>query len=168
MKVLRVVILAIILGLFAQIDFKIPALPVSFSGQTFFILLSFYFITRKELFSYLVCYLIFGILGLPVFAQMRSGLDAFIGPSFGYFMGFLLMPVFLRFHYRKLEILQSIFMLFCAHLVILSIGTLGLLRYMDIPEALDKGFYPFLSAALLKAALIYFCVSIYRYFKKLN
>jgi biotin transport system substrate-specific component len=97
-------------------------------------------------------YLVLGILGAPVFAGGNSGWQYFIGPSLGYFLGFLLSPLVISgkalspFSPLEVFVWQLVGIFF-----ILTLGTLRLAFLVASP--LESGFSPFLLPAVIKAVL---------------
>lgn len=74
----------------AYIAFPIPFTPIMITSQTIIInLIALTMSTKSGVLSIIVFYLI-GVIGLPVFSGARSGIGILVGPSGGYFLGFLL------------------------------------------------------------------------------
>ena len=67
----------------------IPTLPVPFTGQTFGVLLVGGALGFRRGLVALLLYLAIGAIGLPVYAQGRSGLDVIQGVTGGYLVGFV-------------------------------------------------------------------------------
>jgi len=67
----------------------IPALPVPFTGQTFGVLLVGGALGFRRGLAALLLYLAIGAIGIPVYAQGRSGLDVIQGATGGYLVGFV-------------------------------------------------------------------------------
>ena len=67
----------------------IPTLPVPFTGQTFGVLLVGGALGFRRGLVALLLYLAIGLIGIPVYAQGRSGLDVIQGVSGGYLVGFV-------------------------------------------------------------------------------
>lgn len=65
---------------------------VPFTLQTFAIALVVTVLVWKEGFLAVLCYLLLGLCGVPVFSSFKSGLSAFASPTGGYLVGFLLIP----------------------------------------------------------------------------
>ena len=78
---------ALFVSLCAQIF--IPTQPVPFTGQTFGVLLVGGALGFRRGLAALLLYVAIGALGLPVYAQGRSGLDVIQGASGGYLIGFV-------------------------------------------------------------------------------
>ena len=67
----------------------IPTLPVPFTGQTFGVLLVGGALGFRRGLAALLLYLAIGTIGIPVYAQGRSGLDVIQGATGGYLVGFV-------------------------------------------------------------------------------
>jgi len=67
----------------------IPTLPVPFTGQTFGVLLVGGALGFRRGLAALLLYLAIGAIGIPVYAQGRSGLDVIQGATGGYLVGFV-------------------------------------------------------------------------------
>lgn len=78
---------ALFVSLCAQI--VIPTQPVPFTGQTFGVLLVGGALGFRRGLAALLLYLAIGAVGLPVYAQGRSGLDVIQGVTGGYLVGFV-------------------------------------------------------------------------------
>ena len=84
---------ALFLALCAQVSFQLPFTPVPLTLQTFSVLLvgASYGAARGGLTA--AVYILFGIVGLPVFADRAHGLDVVLGATGGYLLGFILAAV---------------------------------------------------------------------------
>ena len=78
---------ALFVSLCAQV--YIPTLPVPFTGQTFGVLVVGGALGFRRGLAALLLYLAIGIVGLPVYAEGRSGLAIIQGGSGGYLIGFV-------------------------------------------------------------------------------
>ena len=80
----------LLITLAAQVRFYIPGDPVPVTGQTFGVLLAGGALGFRRGIASTTLYLLFGLVGLPVFAGGRSGLDVVTGVTGGYIVGFIL------------------------------------------------------------------------------
>lgn len=122
--------------------------------QTFGVLLSGAVLGAKRGFLAVSLYLVVGAAGLPVFADGRSGLAVFAGPSVGYLLGFPLAAALCGFIVERLprdRVATSIPLIFAAGLFssAVCIHTLGILGMAwriptDLPAAfkIDAVFWP--------------------------
>ncbi len=158
--------LLIVLG--ARAAFYLPGNPlVPITLQTFGVLFGGALLgSRRGVLSVLL-YLMLGIVGLPVFAQGESGLDALatysggrpvLGASGGYLFGFVLASAVVG---RLAElgwdrhIGGSVAALVLGNAVVYAVGVpwLALAAGLDGSTALEFGLYPFLIGDLIKLAL---------------
>ncbi len=73
---------------YIAIPFSIP-----FTMQTFAIFTSLLILGGKRGAFSIVAYLLLGMLGLPVFTGFNGGLGAFVGPTGGYLIGFVVVAI---------------------------------------------------------------------------
>jgi len=144
----------LIISLGAQIDIDIAGL-LPLTGQTLVILTGALFFKPAVSAGAVILYLIMGLMGLPVYAEGHFGWAVFIGPSLGYFIGFLLAAFMISFIRKSCSgnMLVSFTALFTGHLVVLGAGSLFLLRYYSFSGAFVEGFQPFIAGAVVKSAL---------------
>lgn len=131
--------LALVAGFAALIAVcaMLPALHVGagivpITLQTFAVLLSGAVLGAKRGFLAVLLYLAIGAAGLPVFADGRSGLAVFAGPSMGYLVGFPFAAALCGFIVERLpreKVATSIPLIFAAGLFssAVFIHTLGIL-----------------------------------------
>ena len=77
---------AILTGIGAQV--VVPAVPVPFTLQTFFVLLSGALLGPRKGAAAQMAYLAMGATGLPVFAGLAGGFPFLLGPTGGYLVAF--------------------------------------------------------------------------------
>lgn len=73
----------------AQISVPIHGSPAPLSGQTFAVLLAAAAVGPLRGMLGQVLYMMFGLVGLPVYAGGKHGYEVFTGATFGYFVGFV-------------------------------------------------------------------------------
>lgn len=165
-KSIRIFLLAIIIGIFAQLEINLPdhLLGISITGQTFIILFLAYILSKPEAIASIICYLLIGLFGLPVFSSFSSGWETFSGPSLGYFIGFVLSTLYIVLIKRQKDNFVSIlFHFLVATLIILFSGFIGLLTILSPSESYHSGVQPFILGGVIKAILAVFAVYFYRY-----
>lgn len=104
-----------------------------------------------------VIYLCLGAVGLPVFANMKGGLQVLVGPTGGYLLGFIIAAFVIgkivengSFHLAKVM---------CANLlglcIIYAIGTtvLKFVTHMDWEKSIMAGAVPFLVPDIIKLVM---------------
>ena len=151
-------IIAISLGAFIRI--QLPFTPVPLTMQTFFVLLSAAFLgVRLGLFTQFA-YIFLGFIGLPIFTGTYAGGVYLIGPTAGYFFGFLAATIFIaRFiKYAKGNILMitGIFCLASILLLLCGVVWLKISLHLTWAKSLFIGFVPFLPGDIVKSALAAF------------
>lgn len=76
-------------ALMARVSIPLPFSPVPITGQTFAVLLVGTLLGSVRGATALGLYLLWGALGLPVFAGGRGGIVHILGPTGGYLLGFV-------------------------------------------------------------------------------
>ncbi len=137
---------------------------VSFTLQTLAIfVISALFKLRISL-SAVVIYELLGLCGLPVFSGFTSGLSAIIGPTGGFIIGFMLIPVIVRVFKANSNAVLTLSML-VALLVCYVLGTLwfamlyGTLSFQGILNAVLVCVLPFILPDIAKIVLAVFLSS---------
>ncbi len=157
-KVFQVIIGAIFISVFAQIEIELPLneAGIDISGQTFAVLLVGMLLGRTYGALAVVLYLIFGALGLPVFSGGSTGLDKLWGSSAGYLFGFVMgayvVGVLGEQGWAK-SLGKAILAMAIGTVIILFAGTLRLALIHGVSKALEYGFYPFLLGGVIKVIL---------------
>ena len=103
-------------------------------------------------------YILFGIVGLPVFADRAHGLDVVLGATGGYLLGFILAAVVVgwlaqrqwdrRFSSAVTAMLTGTVIIYAFGLVWLKVD-----QGLDVATTLEYGLYPFVPGDLLKLYL---------------
>ena len=86
-KLTRCALFAAMMALCAWIG--VPLGHTVFTMQTFGVLLALGLLDGKRGMVSILCYLLLGAAGLPVFSGFRGGIGAILGPTGGYLWGFL-------------------------------------------------------------------------------
>ena len=92
-KLLSAAIFMIITVVLAQISKPLPMTPVPFSAILVAVFLAGALLDRKTAMLSLSVYVIFGLLGAPVFPQSGGGLHALAGPTGGFLLSYPLVAV---------------------------------------------------------------------------
>jgi len=136
--------------------------PVPVTGQTFAVLMVAALLGARRGALCLLTYLAEGLLGLPVFAQGRGGWAAFLGPTGGYLIGFVVAAWIVGVLSERTwdrRILTTVAAMVLGNLVIYACGLAWLFCLVDLwarpleGGILAAGLYPFLLGDLLKIAL---------------
>jgi len=158
-QILRNIVLAvagtIVVAMAAQIN--VPMVPVPMTLQTFAVLAIGMAYGARLGAATLFLYMLEGMVGLPVFAQMKSGLATVLGPSGGYIVGFILAAGFLGFLAERgwdRGIFKAVAAtVVCAALIYVP-GLAWLYAFAaDWRQTLEWGLIPFIIGDLIKAVL---------------
>lgn len=85
-----VAMFAVLLALGAWVT--VPG-AIPFTMQTFVLYCVLWLLTPKQGLAAICLYLLLGAVGLPVFSGFQGGFGVLLGPTGGYLLGFLLMPL---------------------------------------------------------------------------
>lgn len=155
---MHIFIAIIFLALAAQCSIEVPVnngiIPIT--AQSLAVLLVGYFLGKKWGTVAVLLYVILGAVGLPVYADGKSGWSVLTGGSGGYLIGFIVAASVCGW----LKTLHWGKSLWKAHLL-MTIGTavilifgIGWLAYLhNFEKAMDWGFYPFWEGAVIKIIL---------------
>jgi len=156
-------VLIICLG--AMLSFNIGwsenGIPVT--GQSLAVLVVGFVLGRKRGLLAIAIYLILGLIGLPIFAKGASGIETFTGGSGGFLYGFLagsyICGVLQEEGYGR-RFLHCLTAMTIGTAVILIFGIAQLSYLYGFEKALQYGFFPFWSGAIVKiilgAVIVYF------------
>ena len=135
---------------------SIPCIPVPFTLQTLFVLLTGAFMKRYAVIPVTV-YIMLGTLGLPVFHNGIAGIGILLGPTGGYLVGFIPAALVAGLAYEHKSRIVRILGLAIATLLILLSGALWLVYSTGmIPfAALIGGIVIFLPGDAVKACAAY-------------
>ena len=152
---IAILIGSLLIGILAQISIPIPFSPVPITGQTIGVVLVGGVLGSKRGAISIMCYLLEGSLGLPVFANMKAGAHVLIGPTGGYLWGFIVAAFLIGYLAENgltSKPLHSFLSCFAATTLILILGTIYLAAFkIGLSEALVMGFYPFLVGDVIKS-----------------
>ena len=143
-QVLGIILCAGLTVIGAQIE--IPHVPVPYTMQTFFVLLSGAFLGKRNGAISQGVYLLAGASGLPVFAQWGFGFGRLLGPTGGYLLAFPFAAFVVGYLLQnRRELVWSIVAMVVGLFVIFTFGTLqlNLLYFHNWSEAFRNGFLIF-------------------------
>jgi biotin transport system substrate-specific component len=152
-----VVAAAALTAVCAQISFYLPGNPVPVTGQTFAVLLSGAALGANRGATAMVLYILVGMVGLPVYADGKHGVDVITGASGGYLIGFLAASWVVgrlaeaRFDRRPLTALP-LFLIGSAIIYLVGVPWLAVSADQSMSWALSNGFVDFIPGDLVKAA----------------
>lgn len=134
--------------------------PVPFTLQILAIFLSIYLLGAYRSFITILLYLLLGLIGVPVFASFKSGLGAFMSPTGGFLIGFLIIPlVYLPFTMiKKYENLFYIIAMILGLFLTYLIGSVYFIYVfkqgqIKLYEALTITVFPFIIPDICKLIL---------------
>ena len=156
----RILAASLFLGLCAQISIPLYFTPVPLSAQTLGILFVGAILGPRKGALAVMAYLIEGSLGMPVFAGGSSGAMCLIGPTGGYFLGFIVQAYIAGWAVQRFASsskIKTATALSFSCIACLGLGALWLSRFVGLPAALVLGVYPFLIGEIVKVL----CVTAY-------
>lgn len=141
-----------------RISIPLPFTPVPISGQTFGVLLVSGALGFRRGALSIGLYVLIGLIGLPIFAQGRSGTGVIIGATGGYIIGFLVAGSLVG---RLAElgwdrrILGALGAMAVGNIVIYLVGVPWLMYVLkvDLATGIAQGVTPFLLGDALKLIL---------------
>lgn len=154
-KMIVTALFTAIIGILAQVTIPIPLVPIT--GQTLAIGLAATILGSRYGTYSAVLYMIIGAIGVPVFAQMTSGLGILLGPTGGFIISFI-PTVYVMGKYLEMTrftVPQAIIANVIGMFINLILGTVWLKFVENITwfEAFLSGFAPFVIVGLIKAVL---------------
>jgi biotin transport system substrate-specific component len=165
LRLFWIITFALITAVSAQV--AIPVKPVPFTLQTMMVVLAGAFLGARDGAYSQFLYLLLGIMGLPVFAQVPDGAIGFariIGPTGGYLLAFPLAAFITGYVIEKYKNYFAVVLaMLAANLIILAIGVIHLeVFYLkDLSASLTAGAAVFSVWTVVKvfaSAAIYFAV----------
>jgi biotin transport system substrate-specific component len=153
-----IVLGALLVYLTARVAFPVPGSPVPVTGQTFGVLLVGGALGLRRCVASIALYVLIGLIGVPFFAEGKSGVQVIAGTNGGYIVGFIVAAALVG---RLAElgwdrrIVGAIGAMALGNVVIYLLGV-PLLMYvtgMDLPEGIRNGLTPFLVGDALKLLL---------------
>jgi biotin transport system substrate-specific component len=141
----------------AQLSVRLPFTPVPITGQTLGVLLVGASLGLELGVASMLLYLAEGAVGLPFFAEARSGADllGLSSATGGYLWGFVLTAAVVGWLSRRgwdRSLRGSIGAMFVGEIVLYAAGVPWLMAALDLPleEGLELGLYPFIVGDTLK------------------
>ena len=159
LDLLWIVGFSLLTALLAQIEIRVPLMPIPWTGQTFAVLLSGAVLGSRRGFSSQLLYLAQGAAGLPVFAGGGYSLAHLLGPAGGYLWCFPVAAGVVGWLVERgaaRSIVRLGLALIIADALILISGTSWLCFFLGISlrQAAPLGIYPFWVGEVVKIALV--------------
>ena len=147
---------SLLIGLAAQLQILLPFSPVPITAQTFAVLLIAALFGSKRGLATVITYLMYGAIGLPVFAGGTFGIMRLVGPTAGYLAGFLAAAYVVgslseRGWDRKPWTAAASMII--GNVIIYAVGIIWLSRFVGWESVLRTGFLPFLPGDAFKIVL---------------
>jgi biotin transport system substrate-specific component len=153
-----VVAAAALTAVCAQIHFYLPGNPVPVTGQTFAVLLTTAALGANRGATAMALYILLGLVGLPVYADGKHGVDIITGATGGYLVGFLVAGwVVGKLAEAKLDrrpiTALPLFVVGSAIVYAIGVPWLAVSAHESLGWAISNGFVDFIPGDLIKAAL---------------
>lgn len=158
--------LVLLLAISAQMKINLISSNLPLTLQTYTICIIVIFLPINLAFFSVFLYILFGILGFPVFAGGANGISILLGYSGGYIVGFLLATVIICIIRKTSATCLNSFLVFIfsiiIHLLIILSGFiwLGILKGLDY--SFCYGLLPLLLPAFIKSLTVLVTYRIYR------
>lgn len=135
---------------------SVPFVPSPFTLQTFFVLLAGAVMKRRAVIP-VALYVLLGVAGLPVFHNGTAGIGILLGPTGGYFAGFIAAALVAGLAYESSRPAIRIAGLVTGAILILACGVAWLIvsTGMAPVAAIILGMLIFLPGDLVKAGAAY-------------
>lgn len=157
-------LMSAVLCVISPLSIPIGTVPISLT--TMFIIIGVYLIGPIKMSISVLIYLLIGVVGLPVFANYKSGPGVIVGPTGGYLVGYIVLTLVSGFIIHKdiNNIRYTIIGLVTGNLLVYAIGTAWLSYSMKLTfvNALMIGVVPFIIADAIKMALAVYLGKIIR------
>jgi biotin transport system substrate-specific component len=143
--------------IFLTSQISIPLEPVPITLQTFGVMLVGLTFPQTAAIKAISGYLMFGALGLPVFANFCGGYHYLLGPTGGYLIGFLISVAVMgsiRVYLHNNNLFYIAINCLIGTLIILALGIARLSCFVGFKQALYSGLVPFIFPGILKALLL--------------
>lgn len=154
-RMILAALFAAITGVLAQLTIPLPLVPIT--GQTLAIGLAATILGSRYGTLSILVYLALGAVGVPVFAEMKSGISVLFGPTGGYLVGFVPTAFLIGWYMEKttFTVKNAIIANIIGMIVTLAFGTvwLKISAGLEWTAALKGGFYPFIPVGIIKAVL---------------
>jgi biotin transport system substrate-specific component len=149
---------ALFIYLSALVVIPIPGNPVPITGQTFGVLLVGGALGFRRGLTAVLLYVLLGVIGLPFFAEGKSGLTILVGASGGYLLGFIVAGALVgRLAElgwdRHLAGAVGAMAIGNALIYVFGLPWLAYVAHFDVTTAVQKGLVPFILGDVLKLVL---------------
>ncbi len=143
--------------LFACSQIQIPLKPVPITLQTVAIMLIGLTYKPRQAFEVIFAYLLLGATGVPVFSEFSGGYAYLLGPTGGYFVGFLVAAPLTAWIFSKIthKTWGGIFAsCIVGQAMIYIFGVAWLTKFIGFDAAIQSGVVPFILPGVFKTILL--------------
>ncbi|MEK4563991.1 biotin transporter BioY [Alkalihalobacillus sp. FSL R5-0424] len=148
-------IFAAITAVLAQLEIPLPLVPIS--GQTLAVGLAATILGSRKGALAMLCYVLLGTVGLPVFAGATGGVHILFGPTGGYIFAFIITAFITGYYLEKTSftLVHAMIANTLAATLALTLGTIWLKYAASLPwaGAIAAGVTPFIIPGIIKAFL---------------
>ncbi|MBM0067586.1 biotin transporter BioY [Alkalicoccobacillus gibsonii] len=148
-------IFAAITAVLAQLEIPLPLVPIS--GQTLAVGLAATILGSRKGALAMLCYVLLGTVGLPVFAGASGGVHILFGPTGGYIFAFIFTAFLTGYYLEKTSftLVHAMIANTLAATLALTLGTIWLKYAASLPwaGAIAAGVTPFIIPGIIKASL---------------
>lgn len=149
---------AIVVGLCAQLRLYFPFSPVPFVMQNSLVIFFAALLGRRGALMMASTLIAQGAMGLPVFASGYIGLAAFVGPTGGYLIGYVVAAYVVGMLYERRSTktpLRLFLDMSIGHMIVLFFGAIYLSTIVGgLGKAVIVGVLPYIVTDVMKSALL--------------
>ena len=122
-QIVKTAIIVTILSIASNITINISIIPINFATLILMIISSLFDV--RTIINILSVYILLGIIGIPVFANMKSGINTIISYSGGFIIGYIPFCLIIATFYNKINnYLYKYIILLVSNICLYLIGTL--------------------------------------------
>jgi len=153
-KLVMAFFMACLTGLMAQVVIPLPWTPVPVTAQTFAVLFAGIVLGRYWGGLSMLIYIAIGLIGVPWFAGMTSGVGILFGASGGFLVGFVLAALVVGYlsdrYVRVRSFMPMLTLLLFANFILIYVpGVLGLAAFMYVANGTVPGIWTLLAMGVL-------------------
>jgi len=153
-KVVMAFFMACLTGLMAQVVIPLPWTPVPITAQTFAVLFAGIVLGRYWGGLSMLIYIAIGLVGVPWFAGMTSGIGILFGASGGFLVGFVLAALVVGHlsdrYVRVRSFMPMLTLLLFANFILIYVpGVIGLAAFMYVANGTVPGVWTLLAMGVL-------------------
>jgi len=151
-----VILSSILIGLFANVAIPLPFTPVPLATQGCVILVLSVLLGSKRAVASVLAFLAQGAAGLPVFATGHCGLASLLGPTGGYFFGYLVAAFLVGAIVERMQNrtpMKLFWAMAAGNAMFFLFGVPYLATFIGFKQAVLLGIAPFILGDLLKLVI---------------